>query len=178
MPAAGEEKSSKTDPAAFVQELAAHKAGETALRIRQEEEKPQRPWTCVIGADTIVVCDGTILGKPADEEDAAGMLRMLQGRDHEVMTGVSVILQKMSGSGPDHSSGFSFCEKTKVHVFPLTGDEILSYIRTGEPLDKAGAYGIQGRFGVYISGIEGDYNNVVGLPIARLYQKLKEYIVF
>ncbi len=178
LPAAGEEKSSKTDPAAYVQELAAHKASEIARFIRTGEEKPQRPWTCVIGADTIVVCGGKILGKPADEEDAEGMLRMLQGRDHEVMTGVCAVFLKAPSGAGDSPLKVAFSETTKVHVFRMTGDEIRSYIRTGEPMDKAGAYGIQGRFGIYVRGIEGDYNNVVGLPIARLYQELKQYILF
>ena len=124
---------------------------------------------CVIGADTVVVCDGQILGKPKDRDDAVRMIRLLQGRDHQVMTGVTVILNGQQES---------FCEMTDVHVYPMTEEEIAAYVATGEPDDKAGAYGIQGAFGVYIRGIDGDYNNVVGLPIARLYHVLSRKICF
>lgn len=118
----------------------------------------------IIGADTVVAVDGQILGKPADRADAVRMLRLLQGKEHQVITGVTVIL-KESGKT------VSFAEVTKVYIFPMTEEQIEQYIETGEPMDKAGAYGIQGKFAVYVSGIEGDYNNVVGLPVGRLYQE-------
>ncbi len=120
----------------------------------------------VIGADTIVVQDGKILGKPVDAEDAFRMIRALSGRVHEVYTGCAVIL-------PDGTKE-TFSEETKVHVAPMTDQEIHDYIATGEPMDKAGAYGIQGAFAPFIVGIEGDYYNVVGLPLYRLYHVLKQ----
>ena len=125
----------------------------------------------IIGADTIVVLRREILGKPKDAEDAARMLTELSGCMHEVMTGVCVIDicdgQKVSEA--------SFSECTKVFVSGLTPQDIEDYIATGEPFDKAGAYGIQGMFARYIERIDGDYNNVVGLPAGRLFREfLKE----
>jgi septum formation protein len=116
----------------------------------------------IIGADTIVVQDKEILGKPADPADAARMLRLLSGREHEVLTGVFVI---------DTAGGsFAFSEKTDVYVADLTEADIAFYLSTGEPFDKAGSYGIQGMFARYIEKIDGDYNNVVGLPVGRLWR--------
>ena len=119
----------------------------------------------VIGADTVVAVDGAILGKPADEADAARMLRMLSGREHQVYTGVTVI---KSGET------VSRAEMTRVYFRTMTEEEIQTYIATGEPLDKAGAYGYQGRAGVYVERIEGDFFNVVGLPLCSLGTMLKE----
>ncbi len=130
-----------------------------------------RACAVVIGADTVVSIDGEILGKPRDREDACRMLRLLSGKTHQVSTGVTLIQ-----TGPDADAKWesSFCETTLVHVAPLSEREIVSYLDTDEPYDKAGAYGIQGVFGKYISGIEGDYNNVVGLPVHRLYEEWKK----
>lgn len=125
----------------------------------------------IIGADTIVVCGDEILGKPKDEEDAVRMLSMLQNNSHEVYTGVCAVI---CGAGSEKC--LSFYEKTRVYMYDMTRDEIEYYIKSGEPMDKAGAYGIQGLCARYIKGIEGDYNNVVGLPIGRLYRELKPYI--
>ena len=119
----------------------------------------------VIGADTIVCQDGKIMGKPKDKEDAAKMLKRLAGNTHSVFTGVTVI--------EDGVTVRTFSCETKVRVYPMTEQEIWDYIETGEPMDKAGAYGIQGRFAAWIEGIEGDYNNVVGLPVSALWQVLK-----
>ena len=116
----------------------------------------------IIGADTIVVQDKEILGKPADPADAARMLRLLSGREHEVLTGVYVI-----GTA---GGSFAFSEKTDVYVADLTEADIAFYLSTGEPFDKAGSYGIQGMFARYIEKIDGDYNNVVGLPVGRLWR--------
>lgn len=154
--AEGEEIITSSVPTEAVQELSMQKAREVADRC---------DGTVIIGADTVVAADGQILGKPKSREDAVHMLGMLQGRDHEVITGVTVIL-KNSGKV------LNFAEVTKVHVFPMTRTQIENYADSGEPMDKAGAYGIQGLFAVYVSGIEGDYNNVVGLPIGRLYQEV------
>lgn len=113
----------------------------------------------IIGADTVVAVNGTILGKPENEEDAFNMLKMLSGKEHSVFTGVTVIK-------PEKSTTFSVC--TKVKFFDLTDDEIRKYISTGEPMDKAGAYGIQGYGALLVEKIDGDYFNVVGLPVSKL----------
>ena len=126
--------------------------------------------TVIIGADTIVVLDDEILGKPADEEDAVRMLARLQGREHRVYTGVAVLK-----FGPDgEKTVINYPVGTKVYVNAMTEDEIRAYVATKEPLDKAGAYGIQGKFAAYIDRIDGDYYNVVGLPVSRVCQTLKE----
>ena len=117
----------------------------------------------VIGADTIVYCDDEVLGKPADEKDAYRVIKKLAGGVHQVYTGVTFI----------HNDGYiSFSEKTDVSVYDMSDEEIYKYIETKEPMDKAGAYGIQGAFAAYVKKINGDYNNVVGLPVARLYHEL------
>ena len=121
----------------------------------------------VLGADTVVACDGKILGKPADTEAAAAMLTMLQGRGHEVYTGVTILYEENG-----ERKTLTFHEKTTVHFYPMTDAQIREYVATGDPMDKAGAYGIQGLCARYISGIVGDYNNVVGLPVGRVYQEL------
>ena len=122
----------------------------------------------VIGADTVVVSDGKILGKPSSKEEAIEMLQGLQGRAHEVYTGVTI----MTREGKENTKK-TFHEKTKVVFYPMSDEEIRSYVNTKEPMDKAGAYGIQGKSAIFIKEINGDYNNVVGLPLARLYQELK-----
>ena len=123
--------------------------------------------TLVLGADTVVACDGKILGKPADSEAAAAMLTMLQGRGHEVYTGVTILYEENG-----ERKTLTFHEKTTVYFYPMTDAQIREYVATGDPMDKAGAYGIQGFCARYIRGIEGDYNNVVGLPVGRVYQEL------
>ncbi|MFO7637590.1 MAG: Maf family protein [Clostridia bacterium] len=119
----------------------------------------------VIGADTLVFCDG-ILSKPVDEEDAFRILRILSGREHTVMTG-GVVMEKETGLL------HWFCEKTAVVFEELSDREILSYIATGEPMDKAGAYGIQDGGGVFVRSIQGCYYNVMGFPLNRIYRILK-----
>lgn len=121
------------------------------------------PHDCVIAADTIVEIDGLLLGKPHDTDDAARMLRMLSGREHRVVTGVCIM------QGPRKRI---FSQETLVRFYPLRGDEIEAYVRTGEPMDKAGAYGIQGKGALLVEGITGDYLNVVGLPLAKLMREL------
>lgn len=122
------------------------------------------PDCAVIGSDTVVACDGKILGKPKNETDAFKMLKMLSGKTHSVFTGVTIMTEDET---------VSFYEETKVTFYELTDDEINSYIKTGEPMDKAGAYGIQGKGCVLVKKIDGDYFNVVGLPAARTYRELK-----
>ena len=133
--------------------------------------KAQKAPCYVIGADTIVAFENRILGKPKNSEDAVRMVSMLQGSTHQVYTGVTLIEVCTDGSLREKS----FYEETNVHVCQMTKDEIASYVATGEPLDKAGAYGIQGTFSIYVSGIEGDYFNVVGLPISRLYHEFASF---
>ena len=125
--------------------------------------------TAYKGADTVVACDGKILGKPESEEDALKMLTLLQGRTHQVYTGVTILY---GGRGERKRKTFHEC--TDVTCYPVSREEILEYIRTGEPMDKAGAYGIQGLWGIYVQKICGDYNNVVGLPAARLIHEAKK----
>lgn len=126
------------------------------------------PTATVIGADTVVVLDGEILGKPENEQNAIEMLTALSGRSHTVYTGVAIINgEKIK----------NFCEATQVEFFPLTEDEIRSYVATGEPMDKAGAYGIQGKGCVLVRKIDGDYFNVVGLPVSRVCRELRDFDV-
>lgn len=162
LPSQGEEIITKIKPEEAVMELAQQKAAEVAARCADD--------TLIIGADTVVVKDGKILGKPADEDDAVRMLSLLEGSAHQVYTGVC-LMKKVDGRESSHT----FYEETKVTFYPMSRSEIQSYVESGDPMDKAGAYGIQGSCAVYISGIAGDYNNVVGLPIARLYHEMIEF---
>lgn len=118
----------------------------------------------VIACDTVVICDGIILGKPENSHHAFEMLKSLSGKKHSVVTGVCLSLNNKT---------CSFSEKTEVEFYPLSDSEISSYIMTGEPMDKAGAYGIQGLGGLFVKGINGDFYNVVGLPVARLKREIK-----
>lgn len=169
-------------------ECAERLAREKALAVAQA-----RPEERILGADTIVVVDGNILGKPRDAADAARMLRMLSGRDHEVITGVCVLGAVVGGQGPGASKDktqtarsvderlttggrrvVTASETTIVTMSELSDDDIHEYIATGEPMDKAGAYAIQGIASRWIPRIEGDYSNVVGLPVALVYGMLRE----
>jgi nucleoside triphosphate pyrophosphatase len=135
-----------------------------------------RPQDCVLGADTIVVVDDSILGKPRDAGDAARMLRMLSGRTHAVITGVCVVGPVASGqwSVASEDGALTVSETTQVTFCELSDGEIRDYVATGEPMDKAGAYAIQGIASRWIPRIEGDYSNVVGLPVARVYAMLRQ----
>ena len=143
--------------------LACQKARATASGLEAEE------GTCVIGADTIVVYRDEILGKPADEQDAFETLMKLQDQTHQVYTGVCVLQKKQQDW-----ERLSFAACTDVTFYPVTEEEIRAYIRTKEPMDKAGSYGIQGGFGIYVKEIRGEYSNVVGLPVARLLYETKK----
>lgn len=173
-PAKGEEVITKTIPYEVVQELASQKAKEVAGMVKAYENAHEELVTpqdiMVIGADTIVAYENQILGKPKDEEDAFRMLSMLSGNTHAVYTGVSIVLLGASGKAGE----LTFYEKTDVVMRGMSEKEIRRYIATGEPMDKAGAYGIQGKCAIYIDKIDGDYNNVVGLPIAAIYRELKK----
>lgn len=161
-----EEHYESTIPEEIVKELALMKAENVTSEL---EAKRQLKDMVIIGADTIVVLDDQILGKPRDEEEAFEMLTNLQGRAHQVFTGTSILSYDETGERLVQNQA----SETKVYVHEMNRDEILSYIKSGEPMDKAGAYGIQGAFAAYIDRIEGDYYNVVGLPVSYLYQQLK-----
>ncbi len=165
-----EEKVNSSIPHAVVEELSAQKA---LASMEQLLKSPLSENVLVIGADTVVACEGQILGKPKDAANAQDMLRMLQGRSHEVYTGVTFIY---CNAGTGDKQVRTFHEATKVTFYPMTEKEIADYVTSGDPLDKAGAYGIQGFCARYIKGIEGDYNNVVGLPVGRLYQELRSLV--
>ncbi|WP_338750433.1 Maf family protein [Bacillus sp. FJAT-52991] len=134
-------------------------ASRKACAVAKHHEKD-----VVIGADTIVVLDGEILGKPKDRSDAKRMLSKLSGREHSVYTGVAIVKEKKQ---------HAFYEKTNVTFWELSDEEVDTYLNSGEPFDKAGAYGIQGRGAVFVKKIDGDYFSVVGLPVASLYRQLQ-----
>lgn len=173
-PAKGEETITKTDPEEVVAELSRQKAEEIASAVVTYNENHKDLITpediLVIGADTVVCYGMQILGKPSDTEDAKKTLAMLSGQTHSVYTGVTLVFLDKSGRTGEHS----FVEKTDVSFYPMDAEEIKQYADGGNPLDKAGSYGIQDSFAIYIREIHGDYNNVVGLPVARLYQELKK----
>ena len=184
MPSTKEENAKTTEAGALVQELSRQKAVDIweqlsggqgqnpdadQEQIAEETQEPnlngkRQPELLVIGADTVVCCEGKILGKPHSREAAAEMLTALQGRSHEVYTGVTLYSQ---------SETVTFFECTQVEFYPMTEVEISEYIDSKEPMDKAGAYGIQGLGARFVKDIRGDYNNVVGLPVGRLSQELK-----
>jgi septum formation protein len=166
-PAQGEEVSDKIAPRDIVVELAQKKAGE--IYEKTIAAGVGRQDSIVIGADTIVVFEETILGKPKDEQDAIRMLTMLSGKTHEVYTGVSLWMRENG-----NKVQYSFYEKTEVTMYPIKQGEIVTYVKGGEPMDKAGSYGIQGQGARFIQKINGDYNNVVGLPVGRIYQELTQ----
>ena len=159
IPSQVEEIVTSTEPAQVVMELSAQKAEEVAARIAAEKDPP-----IVIGSDTVVSIDGKILGKPADRAEAVEMITRLQGRSHHVYTGVTLLQGRRRRT---------FAVETEVEVYPMTKAEIESYVDSGDSMDKAGAYGIQGRFAAHIRGIRGSYTNVMGLPVGRLYQELR-----
>ncbi len=156
------EVASAAEPSEVVRQLSAGKAENIAAKALAAEPDD----TVVIGADTVVALDEEILGKPRSHEEAYRMIAALQGRTHRVYTGVTVI-------GRNHRK--TFVEVSEVEVAPMTPEEIREYADSEEPMDKAGGYGIQGTFGRYVTGIRGDYNSIVGLPTAHLYQVLKEF---
>jgi len=157
-----EEIITSTNPEEVVKELSMMKAEDVAEGITGP--------AIVLGADTVVAHKGQILGKPKDKADAIRMISSFAGDDHHVYTGVCIIRKETDGS----VKKISFAEGTKVTVYPMTMQEIERYVESGEPMDKAGAYAIQGLFAPYVKEISGDYYNIVGFPIAGIYQRLKE----
>ena len=160
MPSTREEVVRGDDPIEVVKSLAAQKAEDIASQVEGD--------CVIIGSDTVVANEGRILGKPHDEEEAKQMIRSLSGHAHQVCTGVMLIVRE---NGVERTSNFAVA--TQVHVHALTEDQIERYVGKHESLDKAGAYAMQGWFAPFIDGIEGDYFNVVGLPIARVYEELQ-----
>jgi len=159
-------------PAEPPQVFAERLAREKALVVLQ-----QLPRDTVLGADTVVLVDGQILGKPSDPEDATRMLRLLSGRSHRVITGVCLVGPELGSGSRERRVSFIDVrsETTLVTMDSLSEDDICSYVASGEPMDKAGAYAIQGIASRWISRIEGDYFNVVGLPVALVWRMLKEH---
>ena len=179
VPAKGEEVITKTAPEEVVMELSGQKAREVAglvslyTKTHSDIMTPQE--MLIIGADTVVAAkngqgETEILGKPKDEADAYRMLSMLSGNTHSVYTGVTLVFLDKSGRAGEHC----FYEKTDVTMRQMSDLAIHRYIETGEPMYKAGAYGIQGKCAIYIEKIDGDYNNVVGLPVSAIYYELQK----
>lgn len=165
VPSTVEEKITKEKPNEVVEELSYQKAVDVCGRLAAEGKED----FVVIGADTVVSAWGKILGKPADKTDAARMLKDLQGGSHQVYTGVT-LAWKYKDMSPMYAV---FSECTDVTMYAMSDEEIQKYVDSGEPMDKAGAYAIQGLCAAHIQGICGDYNNVVGLPVGRLCQEMK-----
>lgn len=154
-----------TKPDEVVMELSCQKANDVYEQIEKEEKEP----FIVVGADTVVASEGIILGKPKSHEEAFQMIERLQGKKHQVYTGVTLIKKQEDGS----RCHVTFAEETDVFVYSMNEAEIRAYADSIEPMDKAGAYGIQGTFAAYIQKIHGDYTNVVGLPVGRVFQEMK-----
>lgn len=160
-----EERITSDIPSQVVMELASQKAMDVARDMAE--------GTLVIGSDTVVAVDGRILGKPSDHEEAYRMLRTLAGRSHQVYTGVCLVLK---GKKEEEDRAVTFFDETDVEVYPMTDAEIREYAGSEEPMDKAGAYAVQGFFARYIKGLRGSYANVMGLPVSRLYQEIKKLL--
>lgn len=158
IPSQVEEVVTSSDPEQVVMELAGQKAREVADRLGDNR--------IVVGSDTVVAVDGAILGKPASEEEARAMIRRIAGRTHQVFTGVAIVRGQREKT---------FAVESRVTVYPMSEEEIRGYVAAGESMDKAGAYGIQGRFAAFIRELSGSYTNVMGLPVGRLYQELKAF---
>ena len=174
-PSLSEEDLEVMAPSEYVMLLAKMKADEVCNRLiaedvgRRVKKLPER--FVVLGADTVVSLNGRILGKPYDYDDAYNTLNSLSDQTHQVYTGVCLIY--VEGRAKTSSS---FFEMTDVTFYPVSHNEIIQYLATNEPFDKAGSYGIQGKGGLFVKGIEGDHNNVVGLPLARVYHELEELV--
>ncbi len=153
-----EEVTTQTEPQEVVKELSYQKAWAVAGECEGD--------VLVIGADTIVAHGDTILGKPRDDAHAKEMLQLLQGNSHHVYTGVTLVCKRNG-----QTESVSFAEDTKVFIAPMEEGQMNAYLATGEHRDKAGAYAVQGRFAIYVQALDGDYYNVVGLPVSRLYRE-------
>lgn len=155
-----DENTDEKNPAELVKKLSRLKAEAVAKSVEGV--------SLIIGADTVVAREDEIFGKPKDKEDARRMINAISGSEHSVYTGVCILIND------GDTKVINFAEESKVHVADMSEDEIERYISTAEPYDKAGSYAVQGLFAPYISGIDGDYYNIVGLPVARVYKELKD----
>lgn len=167
MPSDVEENPESTLPQDVVIELSKQKARDVWGKIGEDGQAD----ALVLSADTVVAIDGEILGKPKDEEDAERMLGLLSGKEHQVYTGVTMVWISEEGKKEEYS--FYVC--TGVLMYRISKAEIAEYVRSGEPVDKAGAYGVQGKAAAFIKTVRGEYSNVVGLPVGRLYQEMKAW---
>ena len=169
-----DEVTTETDPAKVVAELSIQKARAVREMISSDSyiDATFSGGSIIVAADTVVAIDNKILGKPEDEEDAFRILMSLSGKGHKVFTGVSVL--HIPAGVEAKAEEFNFVDETTVNMFPFTEDEARNYIKTGEPMDKAGAYGIQGTGGLFVSGIDGNYDNVVGFPLSRFVRECCE----
>ncbi len=176
-----DESTDKTVPFEVVLELSRKKC-EAVAREAADAYEPSGDGddtTVVIAADTVVACDGAILGKPGSGQQAVNMLMTLSGNTHCVFTGVTFcVIRHSDGAAESNLEYVSFCEETKVTMCPFSEEEAMAYVETGEPMDKAGSYGIQGLGALLVERIEGDYNNVVGLPLSRLCREIKLHTTF
>lgn len=163
-----EEIVSSNIPSKVVMELSRQKAFDVKSIYTESDPKDEY---IIIGADTVVAVDNRILGKPKDEDDALNMLMGLAGRAHDVYTGVTLIISDGENEKTD-----TFFVQTKVYMYENSKEELLDYVKTSEGRDKAGSYGIQGIGAKLVEKIEGDYNNVVGLPVSAIYNKIKKYL--
>ncbi len=190
-PASDREVTEETEAGRIVEALAAHKAREVYGKVCEKRASAcacaeASPVSCgtlpkpflVIGADTVVAIRGQILGKPESPEHAAEMLRLLSDASHEVLTGVCLIEESKGADGGITARERIFHECTRVFFRKLMEEEIWDYIASGEPMDKAGAYGIQGLAGVFVDHIEGDYDNVVGFPLTRVMKEAEAFHAF
>lgn len=171
-----EEKVTQSEPNKVVLELSMQKADDVYRKVlndRLEKEVLDNKEYIIIAADTVVAVDNKIMGKPANIEEAYDMISLIQGRKHNVLTGVTIIVC----DGINNSRRFSFYESTEVEIYDMDEDDINKYIETSEPYDKAGAYAIQGLFAKYVKKINGDYYNVVGLPISRIIREIKGFSI-
>lgn len=163
-------------PEEICRQLSRQKALDVAAQIRTYNDSHKELTTetdiLVIGADTIVAKDKEVLGKPKDEDDAVRMLKLLSGDVHSVFTGVSFVFMSKEGRVGE----YTFCEETKVFFYPLSDEDISEYAASGDPLDKAGAYGIQSGAAVFVRSVEGDFYNVIGLPIGRILRELENIL--
>ncbi|MBP5530145.1 MAG: septum formation protein Maf [Lachnospiraceae bacterium] len=161
IPSDADENIEEKDPAELVKKLSDIKA----ISVYESEKENIKENDVVLGADTVVYAGGRILGKPSDKDEAREMIQLLAGNVHSVFTGFTLVF--------DNGKTITDYAETKVYVYPMSDEEIEDYISTNEPYDKAGAYGIQGLFGKYVEKIDGDYNNVVGLPVSKILNMLK-----
>lgn len=168
-----EEYSNKSIPCELVQDLSKQKAMAVYSQLLSKNDLIDDETYIIVAADTVVALDNNILGKPRDKQEAYDMIERIQGKIHNVLTGVATVVFKNNTILKQNT----FYEDTGVEIYPMLEKEIYNYIESYESYDKAGAYAIQGLFAKYVKKIYGDYYNVVGLPISKLYHELREYLI-